>query len=305
MGDKQTAAKLALLLLFGVALAVWFERAQRRRAAYSSMSVRRAEAHTVTGLAAALLGVVCATPVVLGLLVPIALLALEWGRDGFPLDPRMGTWIFNTFALGVMATAVIVPLALGLAYASRAASAEGYGPARWRHGLGWMAQFASLGYAVPGVVMAVGLLALCGWVARAPLSTWMTWFVPGSVFVLLYAYVARFFAVGLQGSESALGRIHIHLDQAARSLGLSRLAVLHQVHWPIARRAVLTTSLLVLVDCLKELPATLILRPFNFDTLAVVSYQFASDEQLVRAAAPALAIALIGLVPVALLAKTR
>jgi iron(III) transport system permease protein len=125
----------------------------------------------------------------------------------------------------------------------------------------------------------------------------------GSVAAIVYAYAVRFFSVAYQGVESGLKRISPSMDHSARSLGRRPLEVLREVHWPLMRRSVGAAALLVAIDCLKELPATLVLRPFDFDTLAVVTYQFASDERLAEAALPALLIVLVGVVPVVWLSR--
>ena len=165
------------------------------------------------------------------------------------------------------------------------------------------AGLSGFGYAIPGVVMGVGLLAVTAVWDQGP-GTWTHWMLGGSVVALIYAYCARFFAVAQQGLEAALKRVSPSMDASARSLGDSPLQVLLRVHWPLLRTSLASAALLVFVDCLKELPATLVLRPFNFDTLAVVSYQFASDERLGQAALPSLLIVLVSLLPVLLLSRS-
>ena len=129
--------------------------------------------------------------------------------------------------------------------------------------------------------------------------------IRATILLVLLAYCARFFAVAFQGIGSGLLRIAPNLDDSARSLGVPALQVLRQIHWPLLRPTLAAAFLLVFVDCLKELPATLVLRPFNFDTLAVVAYHFASDERLGAAALPAIAIVLVGLMPTIWLARSQ
>ena len=124
-----------------------------------------------------------------------------------------------------------------------------------------------------------------------------------AIAAVVYAYGVRFFSIGFQGIEAALARISPSMDHTARSLGRRPLEVLREVHWPLMRRSVGAAALLVAIDCLKELPATLVLRPFDFDTLAVSAYHFASDERLGEAALPALLIVLVGVVPVVWLSR--
>ena len=151
--------------------------------------------------------------------------------------------------------------------------------------------------------MGVGLLAVMNAWDRGP-GDFMGVALGGTAIAVIYAYCARFFAVAQQGLEAAIQRISPSMDASARSLGCSPMQVLIRVHWPLLRVSLATAALLVFVDCLKELPATLVLRPFNMDTLAVVGYQFASDERLSQAALPSLLIVVASLLPVLLLART-
>jgi iron(III) transport system permease protein len=137
----------------------------------------------------------------------------------------------------------------------------------------------------------------------APQSTTVFW-VTGTVLGVVWAYLVRFMAVALQAVQSGFARIPASLDDSARMLGAGRLRLLTGVHWPLLRRSVAAAGLLVFVDVMKELPATLLLRPFNTDTLAVVAYNFARDERLGEAALPSLALVLVGLLPVILLSRT-
>jgi iron(III) transport system permease protein len=171
-------------------------------------------------------------------------------------------------------------------------------------------QIASLGYAVPGTVIAVGVLmpfawldnSIDGWMrANFDISTGLL--LSGTLVALVFAYTVRFLSVSIQAIDAGLGKIKPSMDDAGRSLGLSPFKVLRQIHFPLMKGTVLTALLLVFVDVLKELPATLILRPFNFNTLAVRAYEMAADERLADAGAPALMIVLVGLIPIILLSK--
>jgi iron(III) transport system permease protein len=167
---------------------------------------------------------------------------------------------------------------------------------------------ASLGYAVPGIVIAVGVLIPIGRIDNA-FDRWMTetfnistkLILSGTIFSLIFAYIVRFLAVAFGSVESSLGKIKPSLDDASRSLGYGSTSTLFKVHVPLMTGGLLSSMILVFVDVMKELPATLVLRPFNFDTLAIRVYQYASDERLIEASAPALAIVLAGLFPVILL----
>jgi iron(III) transport system permease protein len=168
-----------------------------------------------------------------------------------------------------------------------------------------------MGYAVPGTVIAVGVIIPFAWLDNS-LDAWMRatfglstgLLLSGTLAALLFAYLVRFLAVALQTVESGLGKIRPAMDESARSLGLRPGGVLRRVHLPMLRGSLLTAVLLVFVDVLKELPATLILRPFNFNTLAVRVFELAADERLADAAPAALAIVLTGLLPVILLSRS-
>jgi iron(III) transport system permease protein len=161
-----------------------------------------------------------------------------------------------------------------------------------------------LGYAVPGVVIVVGLLLPLGWLQQTwPNSQAGIW-ITATVLGLVWAYLVRFVAVALQSVQSGYARIPVSLDESARMLGTSARTLVQQVHMPLLQRSLVAAFLLVLVDVMKELPATLMLRPFDTDTLAVMAYQLARDERLAEAALPSLALVLVGLVPVMLLSRS-
>jgi iron(III) transport system permease protein len=182
----------------------------------------------------------------------------------------------------------------------------GYGQRLHRQGLlKGAVRFAAMGYAIPGSVIAVGILMPMGqldnWIdsgMRSLFGISTGLLISGTAIALIYAYLVRFLAVGFGVIESSLAKIRPSLDDAARSLGYSPTRTLWKVHIPLLSGGMLTAVMLVFVDVMKELSATLVIRPFNFDTLAVRVYQYASDERLYDAAAPALAIVLVGLLPV-------
>jgi iron(III) transport system permease protein len=208
---------------------------------------------------------------------------------------RFVDWTWNSLRLGAMTAVLAVGLALALAYQARLRS----------HRLSrWAVQWAGLGYAVPGVVIVVGLLLPLGWLQQAwPASQAGTW-ITATVLGLVWAYLVRFVAVALQSVQSGYARIPVSLDESARMLGTSARTLVQQVHMPLLQRSLVAAFLLVLVDVMKELPATLMLRPFDTDTLAVMAYQLARDERLAEAALPSLALVLVGLVPVMLLSRS-
>jgi len=313
MNDRIAAAQLASLLLLLVALLLWAERHARRHLRFASTrsaslaTSNEGRAVALHGHLALLAWSLCALPVLFGFALPLALLAkLVWqeahlGDFGLPLA-RFAQWCLNSFQLATVAALLAAALALALAFALRLAAS--------RAELGWRTRVlavavrtVSLGYAVPGAVIAVGILLPVGavqalWPA-APLGAIVT----GSVAGLLYAYLVRFSAVALQSLEAGYARLPASLDDSARMLGASRGRLLAEVHAPLLRRSVLAAALLVFVDVMKELPATLVLRPFNSDTLAVVAFNLARDERLAEAALPSLAIVAVGLLPVLLLSR--
>jgi iron(III) transport system permease protein len=299
MGDRVGAAQLALMLLVFVGALMWIERRSRSRMRFHARAARPAPRIALRGWRAARASLWCSLPPLLGFLVPALLLFRSWLGDGAALDPRLGKWLLNTALLAGAGALTVLPLALLAAYAVRLRSGRSLHAA---------IMLANSGYAVPGVVLGVGLLILSGLVDRALAPITGAFGLPalmagGSVFAVVYAYSVRFFSVGWQGIDSSLKRISPSMDQSARSLGRRPIEVLREVHWPLMRRGMAAAALLVFIDCLKELPATLVLRPFDFDTLAVVAYQFASDERLSAAALPSLLIVGVGLLPVVFLSK--
>jgi len=296
MGDRATAAMLSLALLCVVLLLLALERRQRGRMAFHARSARKAAVRRLSGWAGVLACMACAIPVVFGFVIPACLLIQAALTQSAGFDLRHLIWAGHSAMLSAFAVCLIVPMALCVSYAVRLTST------RWTAGL---AAVAGAGYAVPGVVLGVGLLAVVGaadqWLAQIGGGSLL---VGGTAIAVIYAYCVRFFAVAQQGLDASLKRISPSMDASARTLGARPLEMLRRVHWPMLRPSIATAALLVFVDCLKELPATLVLRPFNFDTLAVVAYQFASDERLAEAAAPSLAIVAVGLVPVLVLARS-
>jgi iron(III) transport system permease protein len=205
----------------------------------------------------------------------------------------------NSFILAALAAALAVAIAVTIAYGQRTH------PTRLTIGA---ARVAAMGYAVPGAVIAVGVLIPFAWAdgvindaARRLGSAEPGLILSGTIAAVTFAYIVRFLAVSLNTVEASLAKITPHMDDAARTLGLRPGQTLFRVHLPIMGGSLLTAGLLVFVDVMKELPATLILRPFNFDTLAIRTYQLASDERLADSSSAALAIVLVGIVPVILL----
>jgi iron(III) transport system permease protein len=203
-------------------------------------------------------------------------------------------WARNSLWLAGLSAVLATAVALTLAYAQRM---------RPSYLTRQVVQLAGLGYAVPGAVVVVGLLLPVGWLQNAWPQSSVGYWLTATILGLLWAYLVRFASVALQSVQSGYARIPASLDDSARMLGSTGWGLFAQVHWPMLKRSTLAAGLLVFVDVMKELPATLVLRPFNSDTLAVVTYQLARDERLGEAALPALTLVLVGLLPVIMLSK--
>ncbi len=308
MYDGMAAAQLASMLLALVAALLWLESRARRRLRFASLragSTSGTDAHALrlAGGRALAAWLFCLLPVLLGFVLPVAVLVkLFWGEvaaHGHELPlARFAGWAWTSFKLAGGAALLAALFALALGFALRQpAGAPG------TRSLRAAARVVSLGYAVPGAVIAIGLLLPLGWLQQAWPEGGSTALITGTVFGLLYAYLVRFSAVALQSVESGYARVPASVDETARMLGTPQRRLFFRLHLPLLRRSVLAALLLVFVDVMKELPATLVLRPFNSDTLAVVAYQFARDERLGEAALPSLAIVLVGLLPVILLSR--
>ena len=304
MYDRLAAAQLASMLLAVVALLLFLERRAQRRMRFASArpgAAGSAEARPLplSGGAALAVLALCALPVLLGFVLPVGWLGwLVWqeatvSEFGLPLA-RFAGWAATSFQLAGIAALSATAVALALGFVLRRRGGGLLPPA---------ARVLSLGYAVPGAVIAVGILLPVGWVQErwpdAPLAAVFT----GTALGLVYAYLVRFSAVALQSVESGYARVPPSIDESARMLGGSAWRVWRELHLPLLRRSAIAAALLVFVDVMKELPATLVLRPFGSDTLAVVAYNFARDERLAEAALPSLAIVVVGLIPVVLLSR--
>ncbi|MDB5870163.1 MAG: binding-protein-dependent transport system inner rane component [Polaromonas sp.] len=301
MDNRMAAAQLATVLLIVVAVLLRIEHgAQKRMRFVTGRGGRAGSADAapvqLCGARAALAWGVCAAPIAFGFVLPVLFMLrpLVLGWDNL-LWSQFAHWTLNSLWLAGLSAALATALALGLAFAVRRQ------PDALTRGA---VQLASLGYAVPGAVIVVGLLLPVGWLQAAAPQTGAGYWVTATVLGIVWAYLVRFCAVALQGIQSGYSRIPSSFDDSARMLGITGAGLLLRVHWPLLKRSVAAAGLLVFVDVMKELPATLVLRPFNSDTLAVVTYQLARDERLGEAALPALALVLVGLLPVALLSRT-
>lgn len=302
MGDRTTAAQLSACLLIFVLVLLTLERTQRKAARYHQTGKRyqTLPEYQLSGWRARAALTFCALPAFFGFLLPLVVLArMSWIGGHNLFGERYIGFALNSLMLALVASVITVALAVLLAYAARLGQNRVTQSAN---------AVAGLGYAVPGSVIAVGLLLPLAWldqglnsVSRAVFDTSVGLIFTGSIIALLYAYTVRFMSVALQTVEASLSKVTPSMDFAARALGRSPTGALISVHVPLIRGGLLTAALIVFVDVMKELPATLIMRPFNFDTLAVQAYRLASDERLLQASTPSLAIVAVGLLPVILL----
>jgi iron(III) transport system permease protein len=304
LGDRPAAVQLATLLLGFVLLLLLLERGSRGRARFHNTTGRNRPmpGQRLRGLAAVLAVICCLLPLLLGFLLPAALLLrMAWEQGIGLLGERFLVLAGNSLTLALLSATLAVALALLLAYSARLSRT-------------WLARalnrLVGLGYAVPGSVIAVGVLIPVTRLDQALAALWQQFgganpglLLTGGIAALVYAYLVRFLSAALQTVEGSLGKITPSMDDAARSLGSGQLQTLGRVHLPILRSSLFTAGLLVFVDVMKELPATLVMRPFNFDTLATQTYTLASDERLAEASSAALAIVVVGLLPLVVLSR--
>ncbi|WP_366942941.1 iron ABC transporter permease [uncultured Cocleimonas sp.] len=304
VGDGATAAQLAALLLGFVFALLMLEKWSRKRAKFhhSTNKYSTIKRYQMKGWMAVLVVFACFMPLLLGFIIPaLQLFVWTFTTAEEVIDASFFVLVGNSLMLAALAALIAVSIALLLGYGKRL---------RKTKVINTSVNVASMGYAIPGTVIAVGVMVPFAWLDNS-IDAWMRehfdistgLIFSGTLFALLFAYTVRFLAVSIQAIDSGLGKIKPTMDDAGRSLGLSPFGVLRRIHMPIMRGTVLTALLLVFVDVLKELPATLIMRPFNFNTLAVRAYEMAADERLPDAGAPALMIVLVGIIPVILLSK--
>ncbi len=305
LGNSAAAAQLAAMLMSFVFILILIELWSRKQARYhhTSNKISHIKTYNLKGTKAALAFLMCLTPLLLGFIIPVIQL-LYWSitsaGNGISWDFIILTWHSLLLAFSAAVFALIFALILG--YSKRINRSPL---------LNITSRIATMGYAIPGTVIAIGVLIPFAWldthiniISRAWFGEGVGLIFSGTLLTLLFAYNVRFLAVSLQTVDSGLGKIKPTIDDAGRSLGLTPTGVLHKLHLPLMRGTLLTATLLVFVDVLKELPATLIIRPFNFNTLAVRAYELASDERLADAGLPSLMIVIAGIIPIILLSHS-
>lgn len=305
LGERPAAAQLAGFLLLFIVVLILLERWSRSRIKDQTNATnrfKRIQRFDLSGFKKWGAFLVCAIPVFLGFILPVALLLSMFFNNIDSVNTRFLLYSLNTLSVAAIAGLITVSVALLMAYSSR------LNPSKLVKGLN---QFGALGYAIPGSVIAVGVLIPFGWLdntidsfARSNFQVSTGLLLSGTLFAMIFAYVVRFLSVSYNGINSSLQKISPSVDEASRGMGYSFSEILRKIHIPMLSGGLLSAFLLVFVDVMKELPATIIIRPFNFDTLAVQVYRLASDERLGESAGAALAIVLVGIIPVILLSKT-
>ncbi|MEN9900118.1 MAG: putative 2-aminoethylphosphonate transport system permease protein PhnU [Pseudomonadota bacterium] len=300
MDNRIAAAQLATLLLVMVLILLHLEKQAQARMRFTSSNTnsansREAQATQLSQVSGLALTTWCSLLVFLGFVLPILLMLkpLLMSDTIIPWQ-RFLEWSYNSLRLGGITALLAVGFSMLIAFGLRN-KADFF--ARF------ISQLVGLGYAIPGAVVVVGLLLPVTWIQKQWPETHVGFWITASILGLVWAYLVRFCAVALQSIQSGYARIPHSLDDSARTLGVTGLTLLSRVHAPLLKRSVFAAALLVFVDVMKELPATLVLRPFNTDTLAVVAFQLARDERLGEAALPSLALVAVGLIPVLLLSR--
>jgi len=296
MYDLTTAMQLASMLLVFVATFVWLEKISRKKALYTSgaSTFKPAKKIKLTKIKAVLGFSICFIPILIGFVLPVTELtiwAVSYNLAFF--DEKFIQASINSILLAITAGILCASIALIINFSIR------FNKNRFSN---FLSSFLSLGYAVPGLILAVGIVQLFALVDN---SIFMNTdiILTGSLIGLIFAYVIKSYALANSTFESGFHRISSQLDDSARTLNSSGWNLLSRVHFPLLKTSFLTSILLVISEVVKELPATLILRPFNFDTLAVSTYVYAAEERMFQAAAPAIAIMIVGLIPIILLTK--
>ncbi|WP_234937474.1 ABC transporter permease [Rhizobium herbae] len=303
--DLPGASQIALSLLLVVVTLVAFEKWARGKQRYSTGAQRNRafEPRQVSAGLGLVLFITVLLPIVVGFAAPATYLAVEaWKRLEFAgLSARFLGEAFNTIVLATFATILTVLAGLLVSYASRL-----------RPGTtsSWLQRLSTLGYAAPGTVIAIGVLIVSATADRFIDRTAHAWFgvstgllFIGSGAALLYAYTVRFLAISAGGIDAGLARIPISFDHASRVLGQSAAGTFRYVHLPLSKAAITAAGLLVFVDCVKELPATLLLRPLNVETFATRLYGEAARGTYEEASIAALSIVAIGILPVIMLSR--
>ncbi len=306
LGERTAAAQLAAFLLLFILVLIVLERWSRNKIDFRQSGTSRYKKlpdYQLTGGKRFGGWLACFLPVLFGFLIPVVLL-IEMMISNFSqaVDTRFAEYGLNSLILAGITGVLAIIIALVMAYSRR------LNPTSLTR---ISTRIGSMGYAIPGSVIAVGILIPLGWFDNT-LDAWLRsafgissgLLLSGTIVALVFAYLVRFLAVAYNTVESSLAKITFNMDEAARGLGYRYGSILRKIHMPMMSGSLFAAFMLVFLDVMKELPATLIVRPFNFDTLAVQVYRLASDERLAESSGAALAIVLAGIIPVILLSRS-
>ena len=296
--DLQTAMQLSSLLLIFITFFIFIERLSRKNISYTSGSPIYGEIRKVKlkGYKNILAFLICLMPLLVGFVLPILELsnwAINYKLDFFNEDFLKNS--ANTIYLAVIAAIFCTFLTLLMNFSIRVQK---------NNFLFFMSSSLTLGYAIPGLILAIGIMQIFNFLDNYFFSTLFNFVLTGSILGLVVAYIIKAYALSNSVIEPAYLRVSPYMDDIAKTLNASNLKLLKNIHLPLLKTSFLTSIVLVISEVIKELPATLILRPFNFDTLAVSTYIYASEERMYEAAAPSIAIVLVGLIPIYFLSKT-
>jgi iron(III) transport system permease protein len=305
MDNSLAAAQLSALLLLFVAVFIFLERRSRTQLAFHHTSSRYSPLlkQKLKGTQAFFAFFVCFIPLLLGFIIPASFL-FNWAIESYSelFNKDFYLLLFNTLVLAFITALLALAIALFLGYTNRNS-----------HSFinRFLVRFIGIGYAIPGTVIAIGVLIPFTWFDNRLDYFLKMYFnissgllISGTLFILIFAYLVRFLAISINTVDASLSKINPEMDEIAKTNGLSHIGIVKRIHIPIMRGSLLTAFLLVFVDVLKELPATLILRPFNFNTLAVRTFELANEERLADAAIPALAIVIVGIIPVIIISNS-
>ncbi len=304
MGNSAAASQLASLLCLFVFILLYIEKSSRKHASrFQTAKSKSIRVKKLTASKSAWVFLICFIPAFFGFVVPFLQLAwwsIRYFEGGVFIEYM--PLLVTSLKLAFVSAVVIVSIALLISYCKRVVKSKKVNVA---------SQFISLGYALPGVVIAVGVVQVAGFtdIKLNSITNYLFEWQPGLVIsggitILVFAYAVRYLSVALHNTDTGLERIKPNIDEVAMSLGANKARILSILHVPMLRASIISAFILVFVDVLKELPATLILRPFNVNTLAVKAFELASDERLIDAALPAISIVLAGIIPVILLTRS-
>ena len=298
MYDLSTAMQLSSFLLIFVAIFIFLERSERSKMSYSyaNSTFKKTDSLKLVGLKNFFAFLFCFFPLFIGFILPIIEL-LNWAvffpSENF-LSNNLISTLFNTIVLGVTAGILCTIFALLINFLKRFHKS-------WL--LDFSSQLLTLGYALPGIILAIGIIKFFSFLDKSFINLFLEMTLLGSLIGLMLAYVIKAYALASNTIESGFLRINHSIDDVSLSLKKTKFEIFFKIHLPLMKTSILTSLLLVISEVIKELPATLILRPFNFDTLAVTTYIYASEERMYEAASPAIMIVLIGLIPIIFLSK--